>query len=509
MAITTLTTMITDTATPTTSNTQLTSTSLTSPSARPAWTAAIIVSALLILISIVSTVGNCILLLIIAKTSALRTKTNAFVGSLTFSYLLIGCLVTPYSTHVTLNVPSRDETSTGYCKFSGFVLTLCDSATLLSLCMVCVDRTVAVTRPLKYSIWIDPWCTGAMLVYVWIHSFLMAVLPLLNVGGVATYQFVRFLNLCSFVDEPLVARRSLSFSFSLAYACLSFIGPVIAILVLILLIVRSSHQRSISHILPLPIAAILKFSHHPVPINYRRSTLQAMKTLFIIVFVFLTLKTPALIVMVLTNAFGVSVLPEALSLAGVCSLLSSMINPLIFLMNRRFKARLAELSCRCLPKNRRVGPVVTVTANTLSTNAPFESSLAACRAGTSAASPSGAKRPWMANLSLDINALTGPHSSGTSTPSSHAGNSPRDMLPPTPTLRLTPVILTTPPPAWNDNTVQNLVLRTEPVKRDALPTGANTVPGHQRAVGKSSGEKSYQRKISITGIPSIIVHSNV
>lgn len=63
----------------------------------------ILFGSILILFSVVATVGNTIVIFVFAKESVLRTTTNYFLMSLAFSDLLVGIVVMPFGIIERLN----------------------------------------------------------------------------------------------------------------------------------------------------------------------------------------------------------------------------------------------------------------------------------------------------------------------------------------------------------------------------------------------------------------------
>ena len=140
---------------------------------------------------------------------------------------------------------------------------------------------------------------------------------------------------------------------------------------------ESAHaQRRVFAIMPLPVGLALATSLGPTPsVNYRRTTLQAMRMLFMIVGVLAVLWAPYTIVKIIDLQTGGNVPFALLRTCAWISLLSSAVNPIIFLNNKKYSSRFKALLCSCTPArghSNRVWPAEgnTATQHTLSTAVP-------------------------------------------------------------------------------------------------------------------------------------------
>ena len=145
-------------------------------------------------------------------------------------------------------------------------------------------------------------------------------------------------------------------------------------------IIRAAYaQRRVFSIMALPVGLALVGSLTPPPtVNYRKSTLHAMRTLFIIVAALTVLWLPYTIVRLVDLQNGGRVPSDVIRMTAWISLLSSTINPLIFLTNKKYNLRFRELLCRCYlstrwHNNRRITPLGgIVTIHTVSTTVPSD-----------------------------------------------------------------------------------------------------------------------------------------
>lgn len=136
----------------------------------------IISSALLLIIIMAVIFGNILVLLAVLMERKLRTVTNYFIFNLAVADLLLGTLVLPFSG--TLEVISYWPFGQKFCDVWASVDVLCCTASIVSLCVISIDRYIGVTRPLKHKLIVTPRRALLVIVGVWILSFAIAVGPL-------------------------------------------------------------------------------------------------------------------------------------------------------------------------------------------------------------------------------------------------------------------------------------------------------------------------------------------
>ena len=283
-------------------------------------------------LSVLTAVGNTVLLIIIFKTSALRTVTNSLIVSLAISDLLVGFLIMPFFASARFH--GGWYFNDAFCQATGFLNCLCSSATVLNLMMVSIDRCIAVTWPLKYGILITAPSIGAMLTYVWTHSTVFALTPLIGWGR---YSYTKGHSTCM-----LDIHENIDFILTRTAFCTVIPGCIMA--AMLILILKSAHaQRRVFAVMP--VAVGLTLAVHQPTTNYRRTTLQAMRTLFLIILALIMLWVPHFILTLSEYGSPGSIPPLYFLLATWLTFISSAVNPMIFLTNKKFKQRIREVLC--------------------------------------------------------------------------------------------------------------------------------------------------------------------
>ncbi|ROI47813.1 Alpha-1D adrenergic receptor [Anabarilius grahami] len=158
---------------------------------------------------LVAIVGNILVILSVLCNKHLQTVTNFFIVNLAIADLLLSIIVLPFS--ASLEVLGCWVFGRVFCNIWAAVDVLCCTASILSLCVISIDRYIGVKHCLKYPTIMTERKAGVILVVVWVSSMVISIGPLLGWKEPPPIDE----SICSITEEPGYALFSSLFSFYL------------------------------------------------------------------------------------------------------------------------------------------------------------------------------------------------------------------------------------------------------------------------------------------------------
>ncbi|XP_074550820.1 alpha-1A adrenergic receptor [Halichoeres trimaculatus] len=165
---------------------------------------------------LVAIVGNILVILSVVCNKHLQTVTNFFIVNLAMADLLLSIIVLPFS--ASLEVLGCWVFGRVFCNIWAAVDVLCCTASILSLCIISVDRYIGVKHCLKYPSIMTEKKAVAILVLVWVLSTVISVGPLLGWKEPPPVDD----SICKITEEPGYALFSSLFSFYLPLMVILF-----------------------------------------------------------------------------------------------------------------------------------------------------------------------------------------------------------------------------------------------------------------------------------------------
>ncbi|XP_076463470.1 adenosine receptor A2b-like [Babylonia areolata] len=130
---------------------------------------------------VLSMLGNALVLLAIAKTRALRTITNCFIGSLAAADVLVGVVLPPAVILPYLGLP-RDFHG---CVLLNTVVVLITNISILSMLAVALERYLAISDPFRYYRLMSVRRALMVVAITWVVAILLGLVPTMgwNLGS--------------------------------------------------------------------------------------------------------------------------------------------------------------------------------------------------------------------------------------------------------------------------------------------------------------------------------------
>uniref|UniRef100_UPI00398EF9CD alpha-1A adrenergic receptor n=1 Tax=Pristiophorus japonicus TaxID=55135 RepID=UPI00398EF9CD len=153
--------------------------------------------------------GNIMVILSVACNRHLQTVTNYFIINLAIADLLLSTIILPFS--ASLEIFGYWAFGRIFCDVWAAVDVLCCTASIMSLCIISIDRYIGVRYSLRYPTIMTEKKAVWILIILWVSSIVISVGPLLGWKEPAPVDE----TVCSITEEPGYALFSSLFSFYL------------------------------------------------------------------------------------------------------------------------------------------------------------------------------------------------------------------------------------------------------------------------------------------------------
>ncbi|KAJ3614698.1 hypothetical protein NHX12_018269 [Muraenolepis orangiensis] len=329
----------------------------------------IVVGVFLAVFILVAIVGNILVILSVLCNRQLQTVTNFFIVNLAVADLLLSIIVLPFS--ASLEVLGCWLFGRVFCNIWAAVDVLCCTASILSLCVISIDRYIGVKHCLKYPTIMTERKAVVILVVVWLSSMVISIGPLLGWKEPPPQDE----SICKITEEPFYALFSSLFSFYL---------PLMVILVMYFRVyvvarrttksleagVKLERNKSMEVVLRIHCRSVLgdvrpedskSSKHHPFRsslsvrlMKFSREK-KAAKTLAIVVGMFILCWLPFFFLLPLGSLFPALKPSETLfKVVFWLGYFNSCINPMIYpCSSQEFQRAFTRLlRCRCQRRHR-------------------------------------------------------------------------------------------------------------------------------------------------------------
>ncbi|XP_078354828.1 adenosine receptor A2a-like [Oculina patagonica] len=265
------------------------------------------------IISTIAIVGNGTVIYVVLTRETLRTTANIFISSLAFSDLGVGFCAIPgsyFAEHL-----SNESAMEGI----DYLHSIFFTASVLNLCMMTVDRYIAIAFPYKYLSLMTRGRVAFLVSFSWLIPILTSLTPLLWITA----------------DQEQAEKANSIFypTISLFFVLTSYVILIPATLHVYLITRRHFHRIT-------AVNQQLKFNHGRLQISFRAMDTSSSKLLMIAAIVFIFCYSAQLSQEICDLCADCSSFPD---LTVFLLLLNSAINPFVYAIHKRDIKR--ELKC--------------------------------------------------------------------------------------------------------------------------------------------------------------------
>ncbi|KXJ29809.1 Alpha-1A adrenergic receptor [Exaiptasia diaphana] len=282
----------------------------------------------LVVTTVAIIVGNALVIMVIRVDRRLHSPTFYFLGNLAVADLLVGIGYVPF--YIVAVLKKAWILGAVWCRGHAFVVSTSYNASLMTLCVVSVDRFLDISDPLRYYGRMTKKKTRLLIAFIWIHAVFWATGPLWNWGETVLDQST---NTC----RPNFGAKTVSGKvYAICLATFAFAFPVLITIYTYFKIFRVADDQS---------KKIAKDSttsrtsigsdEHSKPTRDRK----AYKTVLVIIGTFVICWLPYTIGTSIKILTGNKEAPYWLSYLGLTlALTNSCVNPVIYtIRDRRFR----------------------------------------------------------------------------------------------------------------------------------------------------------------------------
>ncbi|XP_003409290.1 5-hydroxytryptamine receptor 7 [Loxodonta africana] len=137
----------------------------------------VVIGTILTLITLLTIAGNCLVVISVCVVKKLRQPSNYLIVSLALADLSVAVAVMPFVS-VTDLIGGKWIFGHFFCNVFIAMDVMCCTASIMTLCVISIDRYLGITRPLTYPVRQSGKCMAKMILAVWLLSASITLPPL-------------------------------------------------------------------------------------------------------------------------------------------------------------------------------------------------------------------------------------------------------------------------------------------------------------------------------------------
>uniref|UniRef100_A0A4W4H0F5 5-hydroxytryptamine receptor 7 n=1 Tax=Electrophorus electricus TaxID=8005 RepID=A0A4W4H0F5_ELEEL len=137
----------------------------------------VLIGGVLTMLTLITICGNLLVVISVCFVKKLRQPSNYLIVSLALADLSVALAVMPFVS-ITDLIGGRWIFGQFFCNVFIAMDVMCCTASIMTLCVISIDRYLGITRPLTYPVRQNGWCMAKMVLSVWLLSASITLPPL-------------------------------------------------------------------------------------------------------------------------------------------------------------------------------------------------------------------------------------------------------------------------------------------------------------------------------------------
>nr|XP_055027697.1 5-hydroxytryptamine receptor 7 [Misgurnus anguillicaudatus] len=192
----------------------------------------VLIGGVLTMLTLFTICGNLLVVISVCFVKKLRQPSNYLIVSLALADLSVALAVMPFVS-ITDLIGGRWIFGKFFCNVFIAMDVMCCTASIMTLCVISIDRYLGITRPLTYPVRQNGWCMAKMVLSVWLLSASITLPPLFGWA--------------QNVNDDRVCLISQDFGYTIYSTAVAFYIPMTVMLVMYYRIYRAAKLSAAKH----------------------------------------------------------------------------------------------------------------------------------------------------------------------------------------------------------------------------------------------------------------------